>query len=150
MSRIMALIAGLVLTATLPIAEGCSKKAESTARTSAPVAEIAVIGHGEKVKLTDHLVPGKTTVVDFYSEYCGGCQMLAPELEKLVRQRPDIAVVKVDVNRPEVEGRIDWDSPVAQQYGLESLPHLVVFDPDGTVKASGDRALDLVLGWLEA
>ena len=57
-------------------------------------------------------------------------------------------VVKVDINRPKHQG-IDWKSPVAQQYGLRSVPHFKVYGPDGKLIAEDKEASRLVRGWLE-
>src|SRR5688572_28920634 len=70
------------------------------------------ISKGAEVKLTDYVVKGKTTVFDFYSEFCCPCVQVAPALERLHQKRDDIVVVKVDINRPGHRG-IDWRSPVA-------------------------------------
>ena len=132
---------------------GCAKSANPTAAaasTPASAVKAAVplhISHGTVIKLADYLVPGKTTVFDFYSEFCPPCMILSPKLEKLHKDRADISVVKVDINRPGIRG-IDWQSPVAQEFGLQSIPHLTVYGPDGAVKADGDAAYDLVLGWI--
>jgi hypothetical protein len=67
---------------------------------------------------------------------------------KLHKTRDDIAVVKVDINRPGVKG-IDWHSPVAKQFQLESIPHFKVYGPDGTLKAEGDAADEMVTGWFD-
>ena len=106
------------------------------------------ISQGQTITLADYLVPGKTTVFDFYSEFCPPCRRISPELVKLHQKRDDIAVVKVDINRPGVRG-IDWQSPVARQFSLESIPHFKVFGPDGTLKAEGDPAYEMVMGWLQ-
>ena len=106
------------------------------------------ISHGQEVKLADYLVPGKTTVFDFYSEYCPPCRAIAPRMDKLHVARADIVVVKVDINRPDVRG-IDWNSPVARQYNLQSIPHFKVFGPDGKLQAEGDAAYELVTSWLK-
>ncbi len=106
------------------------------------------ISQGQEVKLADYLVPGKTTVFDFYSEYCPPCRAIAPRLEALHMTRDDIVVVKIDINRPGVKG-IDWKSPVARQYKLQSIPHFKVYDPDGNLKAEGDEAYELVTSWLK-
>jgi len=133
---------------------GCRNGSEPN-RSSKPVTEpasksaIPVIGHGAEVNLKEHLVAGKTTVFDFHSEQCPACVMLAPELDKLAEKRADLAIVKVDVNRPDVTGEIDWDSPVARQHKLESLPHLVIFDADGKQVAAGEEALARVAQWIE-
>lgn len=106
------------------------------------------ISHGEKVALADYLVPGKITIFDFTSNYCPPCRMIAPHLDKLHETRDDIAVVAVDINRPETKG-IDWKSPVARQYDLHSIPHFKVYGADGKMMAEGDEARSIVFGWLQ-
>ena len=106
------------------------------------------ISQGKEVTLADYLVPGKTTIFDFYSEYCPPCRAIAPRLEKLHMTRDDIVVVKIDINRPGMKG-IDWKSPVARQYKLQSIPHFKVYDSDGNLKAEGDEAYELVNSWLK-
>jgi len=102
----------------------------------------------QEVNVANYLVPGKTTIVDFYSEYCPPCRAIAPRLAKLHASRDDVAVVKVDINRPEVKG-IDWGSPVARQYNLDSVPHFKIYGPDGRLQAEGDAAYDQVLRLVE-
>jgi thiol-disulfide isomerase/thioredoxin len=106
------------------------------------------ISQGQEVNLADYVVPGKTTVFDFYSEYCGPCRTIAPQLEKLHMARADVAVVKVDINRPDAKG-IDWRSPVARQFNLHSIPHFKVYGPDGKLKAEGDEARTMVARWFD-
>lgn len=105
------------------------------------------ISEGKEIKVADYLVTGKITIFDFYSKFCPPCRAIAPSLEKLHETRADIAVVKVDINRPDVQG-IDWESPVARQYDLHSIPHFKVYGADGKLKAEGDAAYDLVTSWL--
>lgn len=109
--------------------------------------DLLVVGQGQPINLEDHLAEGKTTIVDFYSEYCGPCVRIAPQLEALATQRQDIRVLKVDINRPGIRG-IDWQSPVAQQFGLRSIPHFNIFGPDKQLIAEGDAAWALVRQWL--
>lgn len=116
------------------------------ARTKGP--EPLEVSFGKEVNVADYLVPGKTTIVDFYSHYCPPCMAIAPELRKLHEKRADVAVVEVNINRPGVVG-IDWQSPVARQYGLESIPHFMIFGPDGKLVSEGDAAYDKVVGWLQ-
>jgi len=92
------------------------------------------IAQGREVDLKDFLVPGMITVFDFTSEYCPPCRAYADPLLKLHQRRTDIAVVKVDINRPEIH-QIDWDSPVARQYEMHSIPHFKIYGPDGKVIA---------------
>lgn len=119
---------------------------EEEATESAPTAEqdaVIEVSHGEEVNVEDYVVPGKTTIVDFYSDFCPPCVELAPRLHDLAESRDDVRLVVVDINRPDVKG-IDWDSPVAQQYELGSIPYLRVYGPDGTLQTEGDEALILV------
>ena len=106
------------------------------------------IAMGEEVNLADYLVPGKTTVFDFTSEFCPPCRAIAPQLEKVHATHPDIAVVKVDINRPGVQG-IDWKSPVAKQYKMQSIPHFKVYGPDGKLRAEGKEARPIVTAWFD-
>lgn len=106
------------------------------------------ISHGEEVTLADYLVPGKTTVFDFSSEFCPPCRAVSPKLDGLHKKRADLAVVKIDINRPNVKG-IDWKSPVARQYNVKSVPNFKVYSPEGKLVAEGKEAWDLVYGWVE-
>jgi thiol-disulfide isomerase/thioredoxin len=121
MKTLLAVLASLSL-ATATLAAGT--------KGAAP----AHVSQGQEIKLSDYAVPGKITVFDFTSKYCGPCQVYNEPLAKLHAQRPDIAIVKVDINRPDVK-RIDWQSPVAKQYGLQSIPHFKVYGPDGKLVA---------------
>ncbi len=106
------------------------------------------IAHGERVDVKEYLVPGKTTIVNFTSAYCPPCQRISPLLDELHAQRDDVAVVKVDINRPDVRG-IDWKAPVVAQYELRSVPSFQVYDAKGTLIAEGEAAAEMVLGWLQ-
>lgn len=107
------------------------------------------ISHGEPIELTQFVVPGKITVFDFYSEYCPPCREIAPHLDALHHARADVAVVKIDINRPGYRG-IDWESPVVAQHHLQQVPTFVVFGPDGRQQADGDRAFDQVVALIAA
>ena len=59
-----------------------------------------------------------TVLVDFWATWCGPSRMLAPKLEELSGQHPELKIVKVDV---------DENRDLALQYGIESIPTLLVF-----------------------
>ncbi|MGI5817991.1 MAG: TlpA family protein disulfide reductase [Armatimonadota bacterium] len=123
--------------------------AELSASVLAPQYEdVRTISHGEEVTLEDYLVAGQNVIIDFTSKYCPPCVAIAPRLEALAQQRDDIVLVKVDINRPDVQG-IDWQSPVARQYDLRGIPYFMVYGPDGELQASGNEARAIVVGWLE-
>jgi len=68
----------------------------------------------------EKLVNESTTPVlaDFWATWCGPCRMLAPVLEEVAAQRPDIPVCKVDV---------DENRDLALEYNISSIPTLIVF-----------------------
>ena len=103
---------------------------------------------GQEVKLSDYTVPGKTTIFDFYSEFCPPCRAIAPLVKKLHEARSDLAVVEVDINRPGLKA-IDWESPIAKEFQLDSIPHFKVYGPDGKLIAEGDDARTLVMSWVQ-
>ncbi|HEY1794033.1 MAG TPA: thioredoxin family protein [Opitutaceae bacterium] len=107
------------------------------------------ISHGSRVRLADYLVPGKTTVFDFYSRYCPTCMSLKPGIERLHSARAGVAVVFIDINRPGCKG-IDWHSPVSKQYDVPSngTPLFRVYGPDGKLQAERKPAFRLVTGRL--
>lgn len=135
------------LDSDLPLLPPAKAPAAAAADLTTP-SPVAIIGHGQAVTLANHLVPGKTTIVDFFSEYCPPCMALGPQLAKLVQTRTELALVKVDINRPGTRG-IDWQSPVARQFSLHSIPHLKVYDGNGVLVAEGEAAEQLVGGWLD-
>ena len=104
---------------------------------------------GQTLELKSLPVKGKTTVVDCYSQYCPPCMRLAPLLEQLAEERSDLVIKKEDIQRPEVSGHIDWQSPLAKQLGLRSIPHFMIFDKSGKQVAQGKEAFQQVLGWLQ-
>ncbi|MCS7104459.1 MAG: thioredoxin [Thermofilaceae archaeon] len=71
--------------------------------------------------LLEHLVKEcRVVVADFWAEWCGPCKMVAPLIEDVARKySPRIAVAKVNV---------DENSDLALEYGIMSIPTIIVFD----------------------
>lgn len=61
---------------------------------------------------------GKLTVVDFWAPWCGPCKMIAPHLDALAVERPDVKVVKLNV---------DEEQQVAAQFAIRSIPTMMIF-----------------------
>ena len=102
---------------------------------------------GQTLEINSLLVKGKTTVIDFYSPFCPPCVRLAPLMADLAKKRPDLAIKKVNINRPGVNG-IDWRSPLAQQYQIRQVPYFMIFNPQGQRVAQGREAVETVERWL--
>jgi thiol-disulfide isomerase/thioredoxin len=105
-------------------------------------------GHGgEVLDLKPLLTEGKTNLIDFYSPFCPPCVRLAPVMEKLAEKRSDLAIHKVNINRPDVNG-IDWHSPLAKHYKIRQVPYFMIFDSQGNLMAQGRGAVEQVKRWL--
>jgi thioredoxin 1 len=63
-------------------------------------------------------------LVDFYADWCGPCQRLAPILENLAAETPNARIVKVNV---------DQNPNLAAQYGISAIPSLMVFQNGAVV-----------------
>lgn len=59
----------------------------------------------------------KTVLIDFYADWCGPCKMLSPIVEQFANENDNVKVVKIDV---------DAEQEIAIQYGVMSIPTLVV------------------------
>lgn len=57
-------------------------------------------------------------LVDFYADWCGPCRMLGPVLEEVDKERPNLTILKVDV---------DNFGELATQFGIRSIPTLILF-----------------------
>ena len=57
-------------------------------------------------------------LVDFYADWCGPCQMMAPVVESLSEEKQDVKFVAVDVDEAE---------RLAILYGIASIPCMILF-----------------------
>lgn len=69
----------------------------------------------------DELIKDKI-LVDFYANWCGPCKMLGPVLEKV---SDEISILKVNV---------DEYQELAKEYGVMSIPCVILFDKGKEVK----------------
>jgi thioredoxin 1 len=69
-------------------------------------------------------------LVDFWAVWCGPCKAIAPTVEELAKQfKGKVKIAKMDV---------DEHQRVPQQYGIRSIPTLLLF--------KGGRVVDTIIG----
>ena len=82
----------------------------------------------------------KTVLIDFWAPWCMPCRMLAPTLEEIATERPDIKVCKVNT---------DEQMELAIKFGITSIPCLFVIKEGKAVdRLEGLRPKEEILGHL--
>lgn len=80
-------------------------------------------------------------LVDFYADWCGPCQMMAPVIEEIAGEVTGVRVGKLN---------IDENMEIAQRYGVMSIPTFIVFE-NGEVAAKdlGAQPKEAILKMLQ-
>ncbi|MBW9140779.1 MAG: thioredoxin [Candidatus Aramenus sp.] len=83
--------------------------------------EKELVAHLTSETFDDFIRSHKVAVVDFWAEWCAPCIILAPIIEELARDYPQVGFGKLNS---------DENPDIASRYGVMSLP-TVIFFKDG-------------------
>lgn len=88
---------------------------------------VTVLDSSFKTEVLDSPTP---VLVDFWATWCAPCRAIAPSLEQLASEyKGRVKIAKVD---------IDENQQIAQQFGVRSIPTLLLF--------KGGKVVDQIVG----
>ena len=112
------------------------------------------------VKLSDYVGKGKYILLDFWSPWCGPCRREMPNIkavyDKYQGDKFDVVSIAVWEREPvevtiETAAKLEmtWNQinnggrEPASLYGVEGIPHLILFGPDGTILKRGFHGAEI-------
>ena len=152
LAAVLALLAALAPAAATAAGEAAApgKPRRVEAGETAPALSVeAVVQGGSPADLTPEALRGQAVVVEFWSTWCVPCIGALPHWNELVAafagqplrfvsitSEPEEKVRPFLAKRP-IAGvvALDTDKSVFTAYGVRGIPHTVLIDPQGTVRA---------------
>ena len=125
---------------------------------------------GKPSKLSDYVGKGNYVLVDFWASWCGPCRREIPNLRKVYEtyngknltilgiyvwdsiEKMEIAIEEEQIAWPQI---FDSKEIATKTYGIDGIPHLILFGPDGTIlerdpnKLRGENMIKTVGEYLE-
>ncbi len=104
------------------------------------MATVKVDANNFQQEVLDSDIPA---VVDFWAEWCGPCKMIAPSLEELSEELSgNVKITKLN---------IDENPDLAAQFGVRSIPTLVIFkDGEPAAMQVGVKPKNALADWMKS
>ena len=110
---------------------------------------------GSAAKLSDYVGKGNYVLVDFWASWCGPCKAEIPVLKEIYNNYKDKGLVVLGVNVWDKPAKFEssikdfdmnWNhitvfegKEATNSYGINGIPHIILFAPDGTIVERGLR-----------
>lgn len=120
--------------------------------------DFSVYYKGKMLNLSDYVGKGKYVLVDFWASWCGPCMQEIPNLINVYKkyagekfdvlgvavndkpQNTEQAIEKLGIPYPQIIGA---GNEISAIYGINAIPHIILFAPDGTVLHRGLRGAQI-------
>ena len=121
--------------------------------------DFAVEYDGKTAHLSDYVGRGKYVLVDFWASWCGPCRAGIPKIIALHEKYKDRNFTALGVavkDKPEATLRAIKDDSIpypqilnsqavaSELYGIDAIPELILFAPDGTILVRGNNRMDAI------
>ena len=116
---------------------------------------------GKTHKLSEYVGKGKIVLIDFWASWCPPCRRDMPNMVEVYKQYKskgfEIVGISLDskqeawekgvkdlqITWPQLSDLKGWKNDGAALYGVNSIPHTVLVDKDGTILAKGLHAKEI-------